>query len=280
VQRSESDIPPRDLRFDLDSAPDRAWFGGDVLRTASADSLSLLLPEGERFFIRAVKHYAHRIADPGLQRDIAAFAAQEAFHSREHQAYNQGLRALGYDVDTMEARGRRLLASAPTPYARLLATCALEQITYSFSRHLLSDPDPLAAAQPRYRRLWRWHALEEIEHASVAMRVLAEIGRDLSPWRRYAGRVGMMIVVLTLFYPVVFRNALDMARAAGLGSGPWIRLRLAWIALVRPGFLRASLATALAYCRPFYRHRHAADADMIRRARRSLAEDLAAAARS
>jgi predicted metal-dependent hydrolase len=169
----------------------------------------------------------------------------------------------------MEARGRRLLA-----------TCALEQITYGFSRHLLSDPDPLAAAQPRYRRLWRWHALEEIEHASVAMQVLAEVGSELSLWRRDAARVAMMIMVLTLFYRVVFRNALDMARAAGLGGGAWIRLRLAWIALVRPGFLRASLAIALGYCRPFYRHRHAADGDTIRRARRSLAEDLAATTRS
>ncbi|MCA9604071.1 MAG: metal-dependent hydrolase, partial [Myxococcales bacterium] len=42
----------------------RWWFHDNPLVTHGANGLNLLFPEGERFFIRSVKHYMDRIEDP------------------------------------------------------------------------------------------------------------------------------------------------------------------------------------------------------------------------
>ena len=88
----------RDVDFALDArAIPRDWAGvSDPYVTTLLASLSLLFPEGERFFVTSVKQLRDRVDDPALRDDIAAFIGQEAMHGREHRALNELLVAHGH----------------------------------------------------------------------------------------------------------------------------------------------------------------------------------------
>lgn len=63
-------IVPRDLRFGILELADRARFGGDLMMSAIVDGFAVMLPEGERFFIRSLKHYAGQISDTEILEGI------------------------------------------------------------------------------------------------------------------------------------------------------------------------------------------------------------------
>src|SRR5215212_4723864 len=106
---ASGEITPRDLRFHIDENGERDWFGGDPIKSAYSDGFAVMLPEGERFFIRALKARLGSIEDPDIRAGIQGLCIQEAYHAREHDAYNQALRTLGYDVEAAEREARDLL---------------------------------------------------------------------------------------------------------------------------------------------------------------------------
>jgi predicted metal-dependent hydrolase len=268
------DIIPRDLRFGLIENADAAWFDGDPLKSAVMDGFAVLLPEGERFFIRSLRHYIGQIDDPVVRQDIQGYAVQEAFHTREHEAYNQALRNLGYDVDAMEAEVRALLDTFTDPFQRLLVTCAIEQITYALARGLLTRPGLFRDSRPAYRRLWTWHALEELEHSAVSLRVLRAVTPNTPGWKRYLARVAILSGAVVRIQLLMIRNFRAMARTSGVPMGAKGWLRWAWMLFGKPGFFRAALLPLLAYYRPGYSGECAADAELVRQGRAALAADL------
>src|SRR5690606_31564916 len=82
-----------------------------------------------------------------------------------------------------------------SPERQLAATVALEHFTAIMADTVLRHPHWLADADPHMRRLWRWHALEETEHKSVAFDVYMQVcgGRRLL---RRALRLSTLVVVL------------------------------------------------------------------------------------
>jgi predicted metal-dependent hydrolase len=87
-----------DFRFDV--AEPRGDREQPVFRRAYLVGLSLLFPEGERFFIRAVKRYSDEISDAQLKKDVKGFIAQEAQHGRQHEILNNEIFGQRYDVDS------------------------------------------------------------------------------------------------------------------------------------------------------------------------------------
>jgi predicted metal-dependent hydrolase len=82
-------IPRRDVDFGLDpAAVPRDWADGCPYATTMLAALSLLFPEGERFFVDSVKQLRHRVEDPALREAIVGFIGQEAMHGREHRVLN------------------------------------------------------------------------------------------------------------------------------------------------------------------------------------------------
>jgi predicted metal-dependent hydrolase len=272
------DIIPRDIHFELVEQADFAWSDGDPLQTAIVDGFAVMLPEGERFFIRSLHHYLDRIEDPALREAIRGYARQEAFHTREHEAYNAALRKLGHDVDAMETTASALLAKAGSPLRRLLVTCAIEQLTYAFARFNLSRPTLFADSRPAYRRLWLWHSLEELEHSSVALDVLRGVTPGMPGWKRYLLRTAVMNVVLIRFIGLARRNIRALAERSGAPTGwrGWWRVLVLF--LVRPGFLRGLLPSILAYYRPGYGARAAGDTGLVEQGRARIAAELGPAA--
>ena len=68
----------------------RYWFAGDQFKTLLLTALSCTFPEGERFFVRSVRHYQKRITDPDLRERVKGFIGQEAHHGNEHEQFNAG----------------------------------------------------------------------------------------------------------------------------------------------------------------------------------------------
>lgn len=154
----------------------RYWHGGDAFATHCLDALSSTFPFGEAFFVRSVLHYRESIDDPALLARIRGFAGQEGQHSRLHDEHLELLLALGYPF---LARRNRFLdrmlrfQNRRVPKLSLAITAALEHLTAILARQMLVDgARRTAAMDPAMAPLWRWHALEESEHKSVAYDVL------------------------------------------------------------------------------------------------------------
>jgi hypothetical protein len=177
---TEVPISPRHPDFDVADCLGRDWHGGDAFRTAFFNALSLTFPQGEKFFIDSIREFQPGITDPKLTREIRGFIGQEAIHSREHREMNEAIcQARGYDAAFMEDRLRRETDWARkhlSPIQRLGATVVTEHLTAILGHALLTDPAWLDGADPRMAELWRWHAVEEVEHKSVAFDTYLAVG--------------------------------------------------------------------------------------------------------
>ncbi len=272
------DIRPRDLRFGVSADPRRRWLMGNLAATAAFDCFSMMLPEGERFFIRSLKHYEPKLHDAELKRQIREFSAQEAFHSREHGDYNRGLASLGFDADGVGEQVAAKLGSVRTPISRLAVTCAIEHVTTSFALMLMAKPEMMDDAPAHYRRLWFWHALEEAEHAAVALDVFNAVTAKWSAGKRYAFRVAVLTHTLAFLLGTTLRAMWDYAKAEGETNRIRFMAKVAWTFMARPGLLSPrQIWRFLAYYRPGFDPARVHDPALLERWRRRV-DDAASAA--
>jgi predicted metal-dependent hydrolase len=245
-----SAIKVRERRFGRDAAPQRWWLNGDPVATAWFNALSATFPRGETLFIDAVKAFRDG-APPQLEREIRAFIRQEANHTREHLAFNRAVEAAGYDFSRIDARVEQLLARV---YARpkigwLAVTMALEHFTAMFSYQFLKHPDHFVGADVEQAELWRWHAVEELEHKAVAYDTWLHATRGWSRWKRWSLKAVLMWAVTRRFVRNRFADALDLLAQDGI-TGWRAKARLAWYLVGRPGVLRRVFPAWLAYFLP------------------------------
>ncbi len=258
------EITPRNLRFDLAAVEMRWWHTGAPDRTMIFDALSLMFPHGEKFFIDAVRLYADGVTDEALKRDIKGFSAQEAIHLREHNAYNRRLTTLGYPAEKLDDGMRRLFKfvrnNLSKPY-QLAIACALEHFTAILAQEILVNPAHLDGADPAFVRMWQWHAIEEVEHRSVAFNVYGDrVGTGL---RAYLVRVHAMTIVTFNFNRYILRHVRAMMRVDGLSRSPAAWLRLLRFLFVKPGVFRRVWPRWAAYFLPgFHPQAHGAVPDV------------------
>ncbi|MBO9706618.1 MAG: metal-dependent hydrolase [Caulobacter sp.] len=247
---ADLDIQPRDMSFGRDAPGDRWWLGGDPVATAFYNALSATFPLGERFFMDAVRRY-RSAAPKALQAQINAFLAQEAMHTREHIFFNKQIADHGYDIARMELRTRERLEYARSRPAlqQLGATIALEHFTAILAHALLADPRHLEGASVEAKAMWRWHAIEEIEHKAVAYDTFMVAAAGLPGWRRWTLRAMTMVVATQFLFAVVGANMADLYAADGLRNGATWRKTLRFL-LVRPGMLTQVLGAYFAYFLP------------------------------
>jgi hypothetical protein len=172
-------IQPRKFEFrDLDAVP-QDWFAGNPIATHIENAFSLVIPPGERFFIRAVRNYADRIADPELADLARAFVQQEGLHMRAHNELNESFKRFGVDVDREIAYAEKVFAwieKRVPKKIQLGMTAFLEHITATGAHTLFMEPIVAQSMHPEMLRFWRWHAVEELEHKAVAFDVFRKIG--------------------------------------------------------------------------------------------------------
>lgn len=172
-------IQPRTFEWhELESVP-QYWFAGNPISTHVENAFSILIPPGERFFIRSVRHFEDRATDPEQEDLIRAFVQQEALHTRAHNEFNASLRAFGVDVDREVAYADRVMAAIEKILPKkmqLAATAFLEHLTATGAHVLFSAPVLAENMHPEMLRFWRWHAVEEMEHKAVAFDLYQQAG--------------------------------------------------------------------------------------------------------
>lgn len=243
-------ITPRDRRFGRGNVQARWWMGGDPVATAFYNALSATFPKGEGFFVEAVRNFREG-ADPKLAAEIKAFTTQEVMHSREHVQFNKRALDAGYDLGALEANVDHRLAvtRAKPPIVSLAATMCLEHFTAILAHELLKDPRHLAKADPESAAMWRWHAIEEIEHKGVAYDTWLHATKAWPRRKRWKVKAKVMLFVTRNFIVDRTAGTLELLRQDGI-TGPKAWARMFWFAWVRPGMLRKIFGAWAAFFLP------------------------------
>ena len=247
---SDLSITPRDRRFGRDTALARLWHGGRVEATAIYNALSTTFPVGEAFFVESVRAFREG-APVKLAEEIKGFTTQEAIHSREHDAFNKRATQAGYHLSKLEAQVERRLAitRSKAPIVSLAATMALEHFTAILAHQLLANPRHLAGAEAETADLWRWHAVEEIEHKGVAYDTWLYATRHWARRKRWKVKAKVMLFVTRNFIVDRTAGALELMRQDGVtGLRAWSLLL--WYLWVRPGMFRKIAGAWLSFFMP------------------------------
>lgn len=242
-------VPRRDLDFGLDDEDiPRYWFGGDAFKTRFFDAMSLLFPEGEKFFIRCVRDYRDGVTDPEMQTQVKDFIFQEGQHGMVHTRFNQRLERQGIDVPAITDEQVRILGwfREHTPAKLTLAqTAAAEHMTAIMAHFFLENRHVLDEADPRIRAMYFWHAVEEIEHKAVAFDVMQKVAKA-----GYFTRAFAMLYVSVMFPFHVFMIMRHMFRVDGIESKWKLWLKGLWWLYGPRGIYMRMLPHYLAYYLP------------------------------
>ena len=189
------------FEFNSDELP-RDWLFNSPMLTTWIESLSILFPEGEQFFVDTVRYYRDQIDDPEIQKQISGFIGQEAMHSLEHKTFNSYMKEKNLPSDELDAFVGGLLGSVRKVLPKrmqLAGTCALEHITAMLANMLLEEENSEVRDNMHelMRPLWMWHAIEETEHKGVCYDLYQHVGGN------YAERTFALILATSILATVL-----------------------------------------------------------------------------
>lgn len=211
VQQSEElpdpyPISPRRVSFDWEHTP-LHWIPDEPTATHVINVLHLLLPAGERWFVKVFREALPLVQEDELLGQVKGFMGQEATHSVQHSHVLEHLAQQQLDTEPytrhVDYLFEKLLGAQP-PFGvpvparewlrfRLSLIAAIEQFTAVLGNWVL-HAEGLDRAHPDevMLDLLRWHGAEEVEHRSVAFDMYQHCGGDGLP--RYVRRVGGMAI--------------------------------------------------------------------------------------
>jgi predicted metal-dependent hydrolase len=174
LSHSKLEIVTRKVKFEFSDIDGPIYYDGNSCISAMWAALSASFPAGEAEFIKSVKLFEGQITDPKLKAEVRDFAHQEAHHSLQHRQVNKVFDDLGYRTDKLNDFFKEELAKREkkwSPEKRLARTVCAEHVTAVMAHHALTHPEHMAHFPESFRNLFLWHAIEEIEHKSVAFDV-------------------------------------------------------------------------------------------------------------
>jgi len=258
INQSNTPVSIEVRKFDPQAtqASTEYFFDNDPFKTHFMNALSILFPEGERFFIRSVLAYRDQISDPKLLREIKDFCAQEAQHTLVHEAMNALAARHGYPVAKLESLVRRDLrrfskrgnTSSAARRAALAMTVCMEHFTAILAFQVLTNAEHTQRGlDPAVQALFKWHALEETEHKGVAFDVYQ--ATNGSPFfLRFAMLISTFFFLLGLFVNLtvlLFKDGsirkwstwkTGVQFVFGPRQGFLVRPWRDWLAFFKPGF--------------------------------------------
>jgi predicted metal-dependent hydrolase len=245
-------INPRNVMLGRGRRWQRWWKNADPVATAFYNSLSAVFPEGEAFFIESVRYYRDSVP-PDLQMAIDAFTRQEAVHSREHAYFNKQVREAGYDTSYIDADLAKWRAQAKGDAAdvNLAITVATEHLTAIIAHAFLKDDRHFRHDSAETAQLWKWHAIEEIEHKAVAFDTFFAVTRDLTRYERWKFRSLVLLLTTGQFLEERVRYMKQFFIQDGIDK-PTIWMRTFWYLLVYPGIVRQVFPAWLSFFRPSF----------------------------
>lgn len=166
----------RDRHFNLEKDLVRSYTKLGTHGTDIINSLSLLFPVGEKFFIDTLRKFEPHIQDKNLIAECYEFYKQEARHSREHLKLNKILEDQGLDMDYIDYQIKQKLKKFKTDRERLIVTICLENMTHLLAYFIIHGQGHKLFKDTEYKKLLLWHATEELEHTHVPRAVAKYIG--------------------------------------------------------------------------------------------------------
>lgn len=239
------------FRFGEPQPMKRHFVEGDIVMSHLTAMLSAGFPPGEESFIRSVRRFADRVTDPALKKRVAGFIGQESVHGQEHRRLNERLIDMGYPLVRVfmfdhDSRRQRLILRienwAPG-YAHLAMTAAAEHYTATLAERLLGDEMQKIPGDPEAWNLLNWHAVEELEHKSVAFDVYRAVGGP--EWIR----IGVMRAMYLFTIPVVTLGVLLSIATDTQGWRPFKVLRQTY-GVFRGPLVKGLLADLRVYMTP------------------------------
>jgi uncharacterized protein len=263
-----ADIVPRkgpDLGLDGDIP--KYWLDGDAFKTRFFDAMSILFPEGEKFFIACVRDYRDQITDAELKAQVKDFMYQEGQHGMVHTQFNNRLKAQGVQVDHILEEQKRIMFKVfrkhfPKTFT-LGQTAAAEHLT-ALMAHAFFSNGLFKEADPRIRAMFAWHAVEEIEHKAVAFDVFRDIAKG-----SWLMRVASMMFVSFTFPMHTFLIMRHMFQVDGLKQRWKLWAKGLWWLYGYKGVFPHLIPAYLAYYRPGFHPRDHGDLDIYHHWRRA-----------
>lgn len=163
----------RRVRFRYPDDTDPMWTPRRPEFACAANSVSLLMPSIEPYFVRVTRRALPHL-DPALGDDTEQFIGQEAQHFAQHQVFNRLLLARYPALGPIDGAARRLfrLLERRSLLFNLGFVAASETIAYSAARWAAEHRRELfAGADDVPATLFLWHLAEEVEHKAAAHNV-------------------------------------------------------------------------------------------------------------
>lgn len=172
-------FPLRRLRFEVPDGLTLGWNPVYPELAAAANSISLLMPHVEPYFVRSIRTTLPALAalDGGLHDRSQDLIRQELQHHAQHRRFNDLLLPQCPPLRRLEGVVRRtygLVERRGSSRFNVAFAAASEAIAFGIARWvdgqadtLLSDADDVVAT------LFVWHLAEEVEHRSAAFEVFA-----------------------------------------------------------------------------------------------------------
>jgi predicted metal-dependent hydrolase len=237
-----SPLVVRRPRFGLTATTNVEWAPQRPELACAANSVSLLMPYMEPYFVRSVAAAVPQLSGE-LGATARAYLAQESEHQHQHRLYNQALLARHPRlalVERVAERFYRWLDRRAGPRFNLAFVAASETIAYSAARWAADRRQPLFdGVDETVAELFWWHLAEEVEHKAVAHDV----------WRVAGGRwwlhLGAMVVALATVIGFVIAGTTIMLGGQRRLHRPLAWGRLAWWAVTFAFELLPNLALSL-----------------------------------
>lgn len=186
--KSKLAIERRIVKFDYSDIEGPSFHSANPLISAFWVGLSSTFPLGEAEFIRSVKLFENKITDEKLRADVADFAAQEAHHGLQHKKLNKHFDSQGFATSEVEVLINEKIQERVeqwSPSKRLMHTVSAEHVTAVMAHFALTHPEVTKDVPESFRNLFLWHAIEEIEHKSVAFDVYQNTVGNMSKLKRH-----------------------------------------------------------------------------------------------
>lgn len=240
----------RRIRFRFEETEGGRYFADDnIVLSHFVAELSGSFPPGEESFIRSVRRVSDRITDPVLKRRAAGFIGQESTHELQHRRLNAQLIDRGYRIawrDSKALRDKQLRREQRmSPRVHLAMTAGAEHYTAVLAERILSSAEIQSIpGTPEVWNLLNWHALEELEHKSVAFDVYRAVGgTELT-------RIAVMVFLIATTVPAtLLAVAISIARDPVARRHP-VRLLREGRALLRGPFFKGLLRDQVRYLKP------------------------------
>ena len=225
---------PPDIDFTNMFDEDILHYAGYGMPTIFFQSLSLLFDAGEAYFCRSVQAYRDMLSKD-MQKTVNDFCRQEAQHSRVHRLLNASVEDVscrpkdnrsylqkaksvleyivkGEGSETLQIASNELPARGVATFldkalkqankrlpdvVNLAATIVLEHLTASLANIVLEREDVQEGLRGEMKKLWLYHAIDEVEHEHVAREV----------WQEAIGQYNGMLdnnYIISLATPVVY----------------------------------------------------------------------------